>query len=158
MMDKLAEKVDFISIGTNDLIQYMLAVDRGNEKVNHIYCHYDPVMIRTIQWIIRSGHHHEVPVSVCGEMAGDPLSILFLVGLNIDMLSVSPIFLGPVREIIRGLSFKELQNLVQKLLKMDKRQDIYSALKESFISFFPDWEKRFGESLITENTGLQDDD
>jgi phosphotransferase system enzyme I (PtsI) len=157
MADKIAGKVDFISIGTNDLTQYMMAVDRGNEKVNHIYCHYDPVMIRTIQWIIRSGHHHKVPVSVCGEMAGDPLSILLLVGLDIDMLSVSPIFLGPVREMIRGLSFKDLQDLVRKLLKMDKRQDVYKTLKDRFISFFPDWKKRFGESLIAENSGFQED-
>jgi len=157
MADKIAGKVDFISIGTNDLTQYMMAVDRGNEKVNHIYCHYDPVMIRTIQWIIRSGHHHKVPVSVCGEMAGDPLSILLLVGLDIDMLSVSPIFLGPVREMIRGLSFKDLQDLVRKLLKMDKRQDVYKTLKDRFVSFFPDWKKRFGESLIAENSGFQED-
>lgn len=157
MADKLAGKVDFISIGTNDLTQYMLAVDRGNEKVSHIYCHYDPVMIRSIQWIIRSGHHYNIPVSVCGEMAGDPLSILLLVGLNIDMLSVSPIFLGPVREILRGLSFHELQIFMQSLIKMDKRQNIYNALKEQFIKFFPDWKKQFGESIITENSDFHND-
>jgi hypothetical protein len=70
---------------------------------------------------------------------------------------VSPIFLGPVREIIRGLSFKELQDLVLKLLKMDKRQDVYKALKDRFISFFPDWKMRFGESVIAENSGLQEE-
>lgn len=149
MADKLAGKADFLSIGTNDLTQYMLAVDRGNEKVNHIYCHYDPVMVRAIQWITIAGHRHNIQVSVCGEMASDPLSILLLVGLNIDMLSVSPMFLGPVRSIIRGISFKILKSLVTDILKMEKRNDIYNALKHQFIQFFPDWKKQFGESILS---------
>jgi phosphoenolpyruvate-protein phosphotransferase (PTS system enzyme I) len=156
MVDKLAGKVDFLSIGTNDLTQYMLAVDRGNEKVSHIYSHYDPVMIRAIQWIIHSGHHHKIPVSVCGEMAADPLSILLLTGLNVDMLSVSPIYLGPTREIIRNISYKELRLLIRNLLKMDKRTDIYEALKGQFIKFFPDWKKRFGETVLTEKNSFKD--
>mgnify|MGYP005620403773 CR=1 FL=1 len=149
MADKLAAKADFLSIGTNDLTQYMLAVDRGNEKVNYIYSNYDPVLVRAIQWIIMAGHRHNIQVSVCGEMASDPLSILLLVGLNIDMLSVSPMFLGPVRSIIRGISFNTMKPLVTDIIKMDKRQNIYKALKEQFISFFPDWKKQFGESILS---------
>ncbi|MDD3807859.1 MAG: phosphoenolpyruvate--protein phosphotransferase, partial [Candidatus Marinimicrobia bacterium] len=154
MMDKIANMVDFISIGTNDLTQYMMAVDRGNEKVGHIYSHYDPALIRIVKWIIQAGHDHHIPISVCGEMASDPLSILLLVGLKIDILSVSPIFLGLTREIIRGISFKDVEQLTQSLLNMSKRQDIYLALYNAFTKFFPDWERRFGNSLFIKNSSL----
>ncbi len=155
MADNLAAKADFLSIGTNDLTQYMLAVDRGNEKVNHIYSNYDPVLVRAIQWIIMAGRRHNIQVSVCGEMASDPLSILLLVGLDIDMLSVSPMFLGPVRSIIRGISYKTLKLLVADITKMNKRNDIYNALKRQFIKFFPDWQKQFGDSILVDGRKMK---
>jgi phosphoenolpyruvate-protein phosphotransferase (PTS system enzyme I) len=129
LADRLAKEVNFFSIGTNDLTQYMLAVDRGNEKVKDLYCHYDPVMIRVLKWIIDAGNRANLPVSVCGEMAGEPLAISLLVGMGISGLSMAPIYLNEAREIIRHISFTESKALADEILKMSAREEIIQRLQ-----------------------------
>ncbi|KAA3619898.1 MAG: phosphoenolpyruvate--protein phosphotransferase [Calditrichaeota bacterium] len=114
--DKISEEVDFLSIGTNDLIQYMLAVDRGNERVAYLYKDLHPAVLRMIKEIILAAHQKGTWVGMCGEMAGNPLATLILIGLSIDELSVSPMLLPEIKKIIRATDFKEAAKLAEKAL------------------------------------------
>src|SRR5690606_5622727 len=88
--DLLAEKCDFFSIGTNDLIQYLLAIDRGNNRIAHLYDPSHPAVIRTIKQIVDTGHARKLKVCVCGEMGGDSFYVPLLLGLGVDELSMTP--------------------------------------------------------------------
>ncbi|MEA3500824.1 MAG: phosphoenolpyruvate--protein phosphotransferase [Candidatus Marinimicrobia bacterium] len=147
LANRLAKEVDYFSIGTNDLTQYLLAVDRGNEKINELFCHFDPVVIAAIRWIVKGAKTNGITTTICGEMASDPIATMLLVGLGIDILSVSPIFLGPVRTVIRNISYKESKKFADKVLKMETRQEIKNAIKSEFYKIFPDWEKNYGSLL-----------
>ncbi|KAA3659879.1 MAG: phosphoenolpyruvate--protein phosphotransferase [Calditrichaeota bacterium] len=114
--DKISEEVDFISIGTNDLVQYMLAVDRGNERVAYLYNDLHPAVLRMIKNIISAAHQKGTWVGMCGEMAGNPLATLILIGLSIDELSVSPMLLPEIKKIIRATDFKEAAKIAEKAL------------------------------------------
>ncbi|MGY8738331.1 MAG: putative PEP-binding protein, partial [bacterium] len=103
-----AAECDFFSIGTNDLTQYTLAVDRGNEKVAHLYDPLHPAVLQLIQMTVRAGRDADIPVSVCGEMATNPLSVPILVGLGIGELSGTPASVPVVKEIVRALDSVEL--------------------------------------------------
>ncbi len=148
MAEELATIVDFFSIGTNDLTQYLLAVDRGNEKVNHLYSYFDPVVLRTIRWIVNAANSGKIPVSVCGEMAGDPKAIVVLLGLGITKLSMSPISLDRVRSIVRRLDFSKCRIFSNKLLRMTSRTDIQQAVILEFNSLFPDWDETEADNLL----------
>jgi len=104
MTDVIAKKVDFLSIGTNDLIQYTLAADRGNERIAYLYENLPPAVIRLIKQIVDAGHQKGAWVGMCGEMASDPIAIMILVGLGLDELSVSPVALPEIKQIIRSIS------------------------------------------------------
>jgi phosphotransferase system enzyme I (PtsP) len=105
----LAEECDFFSIGTNDLTQYTLAVDRGNEHVAHLYDSLHPAVLQLIQMTVRSANEAGIPVSVCGEMAANPLSVPILIGLGIDELSGTPAAIPVVKEIIRALDSGQVE-------------------------------------------------
>lgn len=147
LANRLAKEIDYFSIGTNDLTQYMLAVDRGNEKINELFCHFDPVVIAAIRWIVKGAKTNKITTTICGEIASDPIAAMLLVGLGIDTLSVSPIFLGPVRTVIRNISYKESKKFADKVLKMETRQEVRNAIKHEFDRIFPDWEKIYGSLL-----------
>ncbi|MDA3871250.1 MAG: phosphoenolpyruvate--protein phosphotransferase [Candidatus Marinimicrobia bacterium] len=147
LANRLAKEIDYFSIGTNDLTQYMLAVDRGNEKINKLFCHFDPVVIAAIRWIVKGAKSNKIETTVCGEIASDPIATILLVGLGIDNLSVSPIFLGPIRTVIRNISYKESKIFANKILKMETRQEVKLAIRSEFDKKFPDWEKNY-ESLL----------
>jgi len=138
MAEELAAEADFFSIGTNDLTQYLLAVDRGNEKVNALYNYFDPVVIRTIRWIVNAANSHSIPVSVCGEMAADPKAIMVLLGLGIHHLSMSPVSLDRARSIVRRVDFSRCRKMSGKLLKMNSRSDIKDLILKEFTELFPD--------------------
>ncbi len=115
--DLLAKEVDFFSLGTNDLIQYSLAVDRVNEKVAYLYQPLHPTILRLIDNVVKCAHRENIWVGVCGEMASDPLSVLILLGLGVDEFSVAPTSLLEIKKIIRNTNWEEVQGIAAKLLK-----------------------------------------
>lgn len=122
--DQLAREVDFFSIGTNDLIQYTLAVDRGNDLVAYLFEPFHPAVLRLIKGVVDAAHAQNIPVTVCGEMAGDPHSGLLLVGMGVDKLSMTPSALPEVKRAIRTTSFNQLQALGEDVLNMQEIADI----------------------------------
>ncbi|MDR1418088.1 MAG: phosphoenolpyruvate--protein phosphotransferase [Endomicrobium sp.] len=122
--DIIAKEVDFVSIGTNDLIQYTLAVDRGNENVVNIYDPTHPAVLRLIKQIIDSAHKENIEVAMCGEMAGDPLYTPILLGFGLDEFSVSPFQVLKIKKIIRSMSFKEVKEIADKILQCGDKKSI----------------------------------
>src|SRR5690606_4882438 len=126
--DELAKESDFFSIGTNDLIQYLLAVDRGNELISDLFQPFHPAVIKTIKKIIDTGHRNEIPVSVCGEMASNPIAAVLLIGLGIDELSVVPSVFPEIKSIIRCLSYVTVKDFADDLLTYSTESEIREKL------------------------------
>ena len=129
-MDALARRVDFFSVGSNDLTQYLLAVDRNNKQVADLYNCLHPSVLLSIKQIIKVAHEHNKPVSVCGEMAGDPASALVLAGLGVDSLSMSTGSLSRVKLAIRSFTIKQIEGLSAEALAMEKAIDIRLFLNQ----------------------------
>src|SRR4030066_323168 len=127
--DILAKEVDFFSLGTNDLIQYTLAVDRTNPRIASLYQAYHPAVLRLIKQALEGASQHHKEVAVCGEMAGDLLALPFLIGLGIKELSVTPPLVPEIKEKIGKLSFSECKKIAAKVLKMDSVQEITEYLE-----------------------------
>ena len=117
--DTLAKRVKFFSIGTNDLIQYSLAVDRMNEKIAHLYEPTHPAILRLIKMTVDAAHHHGIGCGVCGEMAGDPVLVPLLLGLGVDELSAAPPLVPQVKFIIRRLKLTEARELAEFALNCE---------------------------------------
>ena len=117
--DILAKEVDFFSLGTNDLIQYSLAVDRINEKVAYLYQPLHPTILRFIDNIVKCAHRENIWVGACGEMASDPLYMLILLGLGVDEFSVAPTSLLEIKKVIRGARWDKTQEVASELLKLN---------------------------------------
>lgn len=128
--DLLAKEVDFFSIGTNDLIQYALAIDRVNEKVAYLYEPTHPAVIRLLKQIIDSAHKEGIWVGMCGEMAGDPITALICVGLGIDELSTSAIDVPEIKKAIRSVSMAQLQELVGEILEYEEAKKIHKRVEK----------------------------
>jgi len=124
LADKLAHEVDFLTIGTNDLVQYMLAVDRGNERIAYLYQHLHPGVLRMIKHIIACGHEAGVWVGMCGEMARDPLAVLILLGLGLDEFSVTPTAVPEIKKIIRATDHREAVRLANRVLEFEKASEV----------------------------------
>ncbi|MCM8795442.1 MAG: phosphoenolpyruvate--protein phosphotransferase [Candidatus Omnitrophica bacterium] len=122
--DLLAKEVDFFSIGTNDLIQYSLAVDRTNEKVAYLYEPAHPAVLRMIKNIIEIAHAAGIWVGMCGEMAGEPALMLILLGLGIDELSVPPLVIPEIKYIIRSITLKQAQEIAREALRFSTGREI----------------------------------
>jgi phosphotransferase system enzyme I (PtsI) len=129
--DLLAERSNFFSIGTNDLIQYLLAIDRGNSRIAHLYDPTHPAVIRTLKQIVDNGHAHNLKVSVCGEMAGDALYAPLLLGLGVDELSMTPTLVPSVRYIVRAMKMSDARALAAEALKQTDPRKTF-ALVEAF--------------------------
>ncbi len=127
--DILAPEVNFFSIGTNDLIQYALAVDRINEKIAYLYEPAHPAVLRLIKNIIDTGHSKHIWIGMCGEMAGDPVLTPILIGLGIDEISTSPLMLPEVKKIIRSMNFEESKKIAQHALDLPTGQEVVRYLK-----------------------------
>lgn len=128
MAKEFARESDFLSIGTNDLIQYTLAVDRGNEIVSKLYQEFHPAIVRFIKYIASEGKLIDKPVSLCGEMAADPFAAPLLVGLGLESLSVSPAIIPQIKKIIRSISFDEAKKLAEKCLTLTTEKEINDVL------------------------------
>ena len=108
--DLLAREVKFFSIGTNDLIQYALAIDRVNEHVAYLYRPLHPAVLRLVRETIRAAHNHDIPVGMCGEMAGEPMFALVLLGLGLDELSMNSTAIPVVKSVLRGTTLEQAKD------------------------------------------------
>ena len=136
--DLLAKEVDFFSVGTNDLIQYTLAIDRTNEHLSHLYQPLNPAILRSLKMIVEAAHSAGIEACICGEMAGDPLYLPILLGLGFDELSMSPLFIPRVKNILRRCSISEARALTERVLKADTEEDIELILKSGIAAHFSD--------------------
>lgn len=128
--DLLAKEVDFFSIGTNDLCQYTLAVDRMNEKITHLYDPFNPAVLRLISFVIGQGEKHNIHVGMCGEMAGDPLATLLLLGMGLRDFSMSAASIPAVKEIIINNSGEKAKGAWERVRGMDSSEEIVGYLSE----------------------------
>ena len=129
----MARRVDFFSIGTNDLTQYLLAVDRNNPRVAYLYQTLHPAVLRAVQQVVQEAHKLGKPVSVCGEMAGDPAAVLALMGLKVNSLSMNASSLPRVKWVIRSFTTDEAQELLQQALLLEEPyaiRDLYNSVLE----------------------------
>jgi phosphotransferase system enzyme I (PtsI) len=128
--DSLAKRLKFFSIGTNDLIQYSLAVDRMNEKIAHLYEPTHPAILRLIKMTVDAARRHKISVSVCGEMAGDPVLTPLLLGLGVDELSASPPLIPQVKFMVRRLKLSEAKELAEFALDCESGSEILARCQE----------------------------
>jgi len=136
--DQLALHCSFFSIGTNDLIQYLLAVDRVNDRVAHLYDPAHPAVLRAIQHIITTAHHHKIPVSICGEMGGDPMFTPLLLAMGADDLSMSPAGLPDVKYLIRNFRLDEAQALLAKVMEQTDPKNTLALLRRFYLEHMGD--------------------
>lgn len=129
IMDAIAKEVDFVSIGTNDLIQYTLAVDRVNENVAHLYDPIHPAILRLIKTIIDEGHKAGIDVGMCGEMAGDPEYTPILLGLGLDEFSASSAQIPKIKKVIRSLSLTDAKKAAEEILKCGDKESIMKIMR-----------------------------
>lgn len=129
MADELAKECDFFSIGTNDLIQYTIAVERGNEKLTNLYSHYNPAVIRLIKSAIDGAHKNGILCGMCGEAAGDVNFIPLLVGLGLDEFSMNANKILSVRKLITGLNFEECKKLANNVLHLASTEEVKDELE-----------------------------
>jgi len=129
MCDAFAREVDFFSLGTNDLVQYTLAVDRGNERVAPLFNVANPAVLRLIQEVIRSGERHDVPVSLCGEMGGDPEYTLLLLGLGLRTFSCAPTAIPEIKKIIRSVTMEQAAVVAQRVMSFDSEKETINYLR-----------------------------
>lgn len=128
--DILAKEVDFFSIGTNDLCQYTLAVDRMNEKVEYLYDPFNPAVLRLIKYTIEQAEKNDIGVGICGELASDPLAVRLLLGMGLRELSMNPGSISEVKEIILNTSILSARELFEKVMEMDNSASILKYLYE----------------------------
>lgn len=136
--DLLAKEVDFFSIGTNDLIQYSLAIDRGNEYVNYLYEPLHPSVLRLIKHTIDAGHSQGIEVAMCGEMAGREIYTPILLGLGIDILSTNIFALPHIKEIIRKINISKCSGIIDHLFYLKTAKEVYDFMHNELEKHAPD--------------------
>jgi phosphotransferase system enzyme I (PtsI) len=136
--DILADEVDFFSIGTNDLIQYSLAIDRGNEYVNYLYEPLHPAVLRLIKFTIDAAHDAGIPVSMCGEMAGREIYTPILLGMGIDILSTNAFSISHVKEMTRKVNLETCKKIVEQIFYKKTAQEIYDFMNKEVLESSPD--------------------
>ncbi|MGD9055746.1 MAG: phosphoenolpyruvate--protein phosphotransferase [Desulfobacterales bacterium] len=132
MADVIAEKVDFFSIGTNDLIQYSLAIDRGNEQVAHLFQPLDPAIIRMLKHVADVAREKDIKVFMCGEMAGTPHHIPLLLGLGIDELSMNPQTIPDIKRVIRALNVADTRSFLKEVLTKTTAKSAFELIKATY--------------------------
>lgn len=132
LADFFAREVDFFSIGTNDLVQYNLAVDRGNERVAYLYSHFHPSVLRMIKQTLDAGKKANIPVSMCGEMAADPVAIPLLLSMGFESVSATHTIIPELKKIIRDIDFTDCKALYQKVSKLSTTKEVSEYLHTFF--------------------------
>jgi phosphoenolpyruvate-protein phosphotransferase (PTS system enzyme I) len=135
--DILVKEVDYLSIGTNDLIQYYLAVDRSNEFVSYLYKPLHPSVLRLIRFIIQTALREGKDVTVCGEMAADPLSALVLLGFGLRKFSMNPIFIPRIKNTLRSVELKTVEKVVEEAMNLKTAQDVEESIIERILVKHP---------------------
>jgi phosphotransferase system enzyme I (PtsI) len=138
LADQLAREVNFFSIGTNDLIQYTLAADRTNENVAALHSPGDPAVLRLIQTVVNAARKHSIEVNVCGEMSGEPIYTLLLLGMGLRQLSVTPHNIPEIKKIIRSVSMEEAAIVAEEALRLETARDVNNYLREQTRRILPE--------------------
>ena len=138
MLDRFVEEVDFFSIGTNDLVQYSLAVDRSNKDVAALYTSSDPAVIRLIKMAVDTALERDKPISMCGQMSGAPLYTMLLLGLGLRSLSVTPSAALEVKRVCRSVNLQQCQEVARRVLSLESARDVKTYLREELSKLLPD--------------------
>jgi phosphoenolpyruvate-protein phosphotransferase (PTS system enzyme I) len=138
MLDRFADEVDFFSIGTNDLIQYALAVDRSNKDVATLYTASDPSVLRLIEMSIDTATRHNIPISMCGQMCGNPLYTMLLLGMGLRTMSVTPAAIPEIKRVCRSVSLPQCEQVAKRALQFDSAHNVRTYLKEELSRVLPD--------------------
>ena len=138
LVDLLAKESDFFSIGTNDLIQFTLAVDRTNELITDMFQPHHPAVLSMMYQTVMAAHRPGIPVTVCGEMSSDPFSVLLLVGLGVDELSMTPWSVMATKKIIRSINFEDVRETALTVLQMDDAENVDAYLKKKYAQTIKD--------------------
>ncbi|MBT7351964.1 MAG: phosphoenolpyruvate--protein phosphotransferase [Phycisphaerae bacterium] len=138
MASTFARVADFFSIGTNDLIQYTVAVDRGNERVASLYTAASPAVLRLVKTVVRAAQRRNVPVSICGECASDITYTMLLLGLGLRSLSLVPAQIPRVREVIRRVTVEDCERLARRIGSLDSERTILKVLRDELIQVLPE--------------------
>lgn len=138
MLDKFAEDADFFSIGTNDLVQYTMAVDRSNSEVSHLFCAEDPAVLRLLSRVVNVSRRRSIPVSLCGQMGGNPQSVAVLLGLGLRSVSCAPSSVNRVKQICRHITIKECEEFARRAVRMSSARDIMDYVRNKLRRIAPE--------------------
>lgn len=138
MCDLFAKEVDFFSIGTNDLTQYTLAVDRGNERVASLFSPTNPAVLRLVKDVIRAGQRYDVPVSLCGEVAGDPMYALLLLGLGLRTFSCAPPAIPEIKKVVRSVTLGQAYQLSRRVMSFETDKETINFLRTEVRKILPE--------------------
>ena len=131
LLDYMAWRLDFLSIGTNDLTQYLLAVDRNNQSVASLFSRLHPSVVRALSYIVEQANKNGLPISLCGELAADPAAILLLVGMGVNSVSMNAHSLPRIKHVIRSVSKHQAEGLVANALRMQSETEIRLMLNKA---------------------------
>lgn len=147
MADTFAREVDFFSIGTNDLVQYTLAVDRTNERVASMYSPVHPAVLRLVKEVVRAGRRHEIPVSCCGEAAGEREFMILLLGLGVRILSVTSSSIPLVKRLIRSVTIGQCERIAKRAISFDSDVEVFAYVRDQIRQIIPeDFDGRSAEA------------
>jgi phosphotransferase system enzyme I (PtsI) len=138
LAEEFARVVDFLSIGTNDLIQYTLAVDRADPAVANLYSPGDPSILRLIRMVLDAGRAYDTPVTVCGQMSSDPKFVPLLIGMGLRHLSVTPHVIPELKEVIRNMTIRQAEEIAAHALSLEQARDVESFLRGELMKICPD--------------------
>jgi phosphotransferase system enzyme I (PtsI) len=134
----LARDVDFFSVGTNDLTQYTLAVDRGNELVSTLYSSADPAVLRLLRTVIQDAHKSQIELHICGEMASEPEYIMLLLGMGVRTMSLAPPMIPEIKQIIRSVKMEDCNKIARQTLTMNSERQISNFLRDAARKVLPE--------------------
>ena len=138
LAEQLAREVAFFSVGTNDLVQYTLAADRNNATVSSLYSPGDPAVLRLIDGVVRAAAKHDIAVNVCGEMSGEPLYTMLLLGLGVRQLSVTPHNIPEIKKVIRTVTLERSAAVAREAMRLETARDVNNYLREQTRRILPE--------------------
>jgi phosphotransferase system enzyme I (PtsI) len=138
MIDQFVKELDFISIGTNDLTQYTLAVDRDNKDVADLYHSCDPAVLKLINMAVSAARKQSIPVNVCGQMSSNPVYTMLLIGMGLRQLSVTPSAIPEVKRVCRSVTIPQCEAVAERALTLENARNVKNYLKEELKKVIPE--------------------